>query len=218
MTIYNESLINFSAYLTATALIIASPGPAFLFVLGLGSNKGRKPALSAVAGIVTGTTCHAILALLGLTVVITASPTLFQIVQIIGACYTLYLGIKILRARISPISGVTNKNEGNLKKSYVDGLLTQLLNPKPAIFFLSFMPQFVAPGHTGDPTAWIALAGTPILFGLIWYSTVALFSTSIGGYFSTGGVSYLIMRKIPGLILVGISLYIFLTSFVQMKL
>jgi threonine/homoserine/homoserine lactone efflux protein len=213
-----STLTNYPAYLAATALIIAAPGPVFLFVLGLGSASGRGQALSAVLGIVSGTTCHAVLAVVGLTVAIAASQQLFQVVQVVGAGYTLYLGFKLLRGKFKPIAAAgPSAGASSMRKPYLDGLLTQLLNPKPAIFFLSFMPQFVAPGHARDPVVWLALASAPILFGLLWYGTVALFSSAVGGFFAGGGLRYVLLRKLPGAILVAISLYVFASVLAQFR-
>ena len=135
--------------------LLALPGPAVLYVVTRSLDQGRSAGLVSVLGVETGTFAYAIAAAAGVTGLITASETGFAIVRYAGAAFLIYLGVrKLLEPRARPAAAVAAPARSRL---YLNGMLVQMLNPKIAIFFLAFLPQFVSGDHA---TVQIFVLGT----------------------------------------------------------
>jgi threonine/homoserine/homoserine lactone efflux protein len=134
----------------ASLALLAVPGPAVIYVVTRSLDQGRAAGLVSVLGVETGTFAYALAAALGLTGLIAASETGFTVVRYAGAAYLVYLGVRKLLERSSggEPAGARSRARSRL---YLRGLLVQLLNPKIAIFFLAFLPQFV--DASGGPVA-----------------------------------------------------------------
>ncbi|NLS03034.1 LysE family translocator [Rhizobium sp. P32RR-XVIII] len=149
------SLAHWVAFLTAAVLLNLSPGPDMAFILGHTIKSGTRAGFSAVFGIWTGACIHVLLAAFGLSAILAASALAFSAVKWIGAIYLVWLGIQALR---SGGEGGFVKAAGETmhwSRIYRQGVLVSLLNPKVAIFFLAFLPQFVV---EGAGPAWLQLA------------------------------------------------------------
>src|SRR5438309_12022655 len=152
---------------TGAAILRVIPGPAVTYVVSRSIGHGRAAGLVSVLGIVTGTLCHVVAAALGISAVLASSAVAFQFVKYLGAAYLLYLGIKTLRRKDEQLVEA-DTGETKLIRIYGQGLLVNVLNPKTALFFLAFLPQFVDPAH-GHITLQILQLG--ILFALMgWFS------------------------------------------------
>ncbi|WP_326535872.1 LysE family translocator [Pseudorhodoferax sp.] len=130
------------AYLFATLLVVLAPGPDNILALSRGLGQGRTAAVASSVGAGLGIMVHTLAATLGLTLVIQASPLAFWAVKIAGAGYLLWLGVKALRSR-SLISFAPAARQ-SLPRVFSTGLLSNVLNPKPGLFVLAFIPQFVS--------------------------------------------------------------------------
>lgn len=137
----------FLAYLLAAWVLILTPGPDMLFVLGQTLSGGQRHGWAAVAGIVTGAMGHVVLAASGVAALIAAHPALFDALRLLGALYLIWLGAGALRAAWRGQGG-TLRPTAPTRAAFRDGLLTNLLNPKVILFFLAFLPQFVDPGRS----------------------------------------------------------------------
>ena len=139
-----------AAYLLACVVLILTPGPDMLFVLGQTLAGGARRGWAAACGIYAGALVHIALAVLGLSALLAASPGLFLAVRLAGAADLIWLGIGALRGALRPGAAapsshaVPEAREGG-RAAFWQGALTNLLNPKVALFFLAFLPQFVAP-------------------------------------------------------------------------
>jgi threonine/homoserine/homoserine lactone efflux protein len=131
----------FAAFLAASVVLAVTPGPAVLYIVTRSLSQGRGSGLTSVAGVALGNLGNAIGAAIGLAALLAISTTAFLIVKYIGALYLIYLGIQALRG---PKSG-SNDGIGNARswKIFRDGFVVALLNPKTALFFAAFLPQFV---------------------------------------------------------------------------
>ncbi|APO67030.1 LysE family translocator [Rhizobium mongolense] len=149
------SLAHWIAFFTAAVLLNLSPGPDMAFILGHTIKSGTRAGFSAVFGIWTGACLHALLAAFGLSAVLAASAVAFSAAKWIGAIYLVWLGIQALRS--SGEGGFVKATGERLGSGriYRQGLLVSLLNPKVAIFFLAFLPQFVV---EGAGPAWLQLS------------------------------------------------------------
>ncbi len=130
------------AYLLATLLVVIAPGPDNILALSRGLGQGPVAAVASSIGAALGIMVHTLAATLGLTLVIQASPVAFWAVKLVGAAYLLWLGVKALRSR-NLISFEPAARQG-LPRVFMTGLLSNVLNPKPGLFVLAFIPQFVS--------------------------------------------------------------------------
>jgi threonine/homoserine/homoserine lactone efflux protein len=162
------------ATLTAYVLIVLGfvfiPGPATLLTVARATASGSRVGIATGAGIAVGDLVHTITAIIGISAVIAASATLFSAIKYLGAAYLLYLGIRALieKAPVELASGVPAISAG---AAFRQGLLTEVLNPKTALFFLAFLPQFVRPENGAVSLQMAILGGIFIVLGLV--STVA---------------------------------------------
>jgi len=184
----------FLGFLATALLITLSPGPDNLMVLSVGMSRGRRQGVAFGLGCALGCLSHTVLASLGISALIAASPVAFTALKITGGLYLIYLGFGAIR---SPgTSGPASKNnavipEEKLLKLFSKGLLANSINPKVVLFFLSFLPQFVIQqnGHLGWQTAQL---------GLI-FTAQAVFLFSMLGYFSGTVGQWLTRRPRAGL-------------------
>ena len=142
----------FALFATAALLLAVTPGPGMLYVLGRTMHGGRREGFLSSLGTFAGGSVHVIAAALGLSAVLATSATAFQVVRYAGAAYLVYLGIAMIRSRNLPSKGDAQLPESMPARSsrpFLQGITTEVLNPKTALFFLSFIPQFVstARGH-----------------------------------------------------------------------
>ncbi len=133
------------AFVLASVVLIGMPGPNVVYICTRSATQGRRAGLVSALGVETGTFVHATLAALGLAAVVAASPVVFTLITYAGAAYLVLLGIRTLRARRHGGQASVGSRAA-LLKVYRDGVLVNLLNPKVALFFLAFLPQFTTPG------------------------------------------------------------------------
>ena len=150
---------NFGLFLITSLLINIMPGPDMLYTAARSLSQGSKAGVVSALGIFTGCLVHIVAAVLGLSALVANSMTLFTIFKMLGAFYLIYLGLKALSARTTGAEGEIGTLENTpLARVYWQGVVTNVLNPKVAVFFLSFLPQFVNP-HSEHLQAQIAFLG-----------------------------------------------------------
>ena len=159
---FDYSLAHWATFFTAAILLNLSPGPDMAFILGQTAKRGVQSGFSAMFGIWTGALIHVICAALGLSAILATSAVAFSVVKWIGAAYLIWLGIKALRSKGSTIAGNGQAAPKGLRKIFKQGVLVSVLNPKVAIFFLAFLPQFVEAG-AGSVSAQLFLHGLLII-------------------------------------------------------
>jgi len=168
-------------YLAACVLITIAPGPDNVLVVSLGLSRGRRPAVLAAWGMASGVVVHTVAAALGISAVLAASPVAFRVVQIVGAVYLLYLALRILRERgRGAHAGADHAPVGHWAL-YRRGFLMNVLNPKVALFFLAFLPQFIqTPGRW---PVWMQMMVLGLLFmvqAAVIFTAFALFAGALG--------------------------------------
>lgn len=159
---FDYSLAHWIAFLTAATLLNLSPGPDIAFILGHTIRSGMRSGFAALFGIWSGACLHVLMAAAGLSAILAASALAFSTVKWIGAAYLIWLGIQALRSKGD---AAWIKDAGKTLSSgriYRQGILVSLLNPKVAIFFLAFLPQFVVEG-AGPVWAQLLLHGSLII-------------------------------------------------------
>ncbi len=157
-------------------LLNITPGPDTLYIVGRGSTQGLRAGSIAALGIGAGTLVHICAAALGLSAILAASATAFTVVKYVGAAYLLYVGVSLIRAAggaavSSPSADIARR--AALRGIFVQGFLTNVLNPKVALFFLAFLPQFVAPDAGSKPLAFLFLGVVFDFNGTLWNLFIA---------------------------------------------
>jgi threonine/homoserine/homoserine lactone efflux protein len=194
----------FFGFLLAAMLITVSPGPDNLMVLGVGISRGRRQGMAFGLGCAFGCLSHTILATLGVSALIAASPLAFTTLKICGGLYLIWLGVQAWRSRGGTrLETVTASNE-SLRRLFAKGLFANSINPKVVLFFLSFLPQFVIVEHGGvaAQTAQLGLVFTAqalLLFGLLGY-----FSGTVGQWLGRNPRAGLWLDRVAGTIFVGL--------------
>ena len=167
-------------FIVSGLLLNMMPGPDSLLIMLRSGSQGWRAGSVAALGIGTGTMVHVLAATLGLSALLSASAELFTVIKLIGALYLVYLGISLLRQRASPAAS-TEPSVAlpalSYGRIYRQGLLTNVLNPKVALFFLAFVPQFIDPAAPQKALAFIVLGCISNLNGMIWCPLLA-FSTA----------------------------------------
>jgi threonine/homoserine/homoserine lactone efflux protein len=148
-------------FITATLVLLAIPGPAVLYIVAQSVEHGRRAGLTAVGGIHVGSLVHVAAATVGLSALLVSSAVAFSAVKFVGALYLIYLGVQRLRGRDSG-DGPEVSRELDMRRVFRQGIVVNILNPKTALFFLAFLPQFVHP-EAGSPAVQIVLFGLTLL-------------------------------------------------------
>ena len=192
----------FAAFAGASLALLIVPGPSVLYIVTRSMDQGRSAGLVSVLGIHTGTIVHVAAAALGLSAILASSAVSYQVVKYAGAAYLIWLGVKALRERHQEASEVRDR-ERSLGRIYAQGVVVNVLNPKTALFFLAFLPQFV---DIGKPvTAQVLVLGlTFILLGFVSDGSYALASARVARTLAARRRPGAARRWLPGLTLIGL--------------
>jgi threonine/homoserine/homoserine lactone efflux protein len=168
----------------AAWLLMAIPGPAVFYVLARSASQGTRAGLVSVAGLHTGTLVHVAAAVLGLSAVLVASATAFTVVKLVGAAYLVYLGVRlVLEHRAVPAGDSTAPASRSMRRVFADGVVVEVLNPKVAVFFLAFLPQFVDPARGDAQAQLLVLSVVYLVVGLLSDGAYAVVGGAVAGVF-----------------------------------
>jgi threonine/homoserine/homoserine lactone efflux protein len=188
--------------LAALALLLV-PGPAVLYVVARSIEQGRRAGVVSVLGIHVGTLVHITAATLGLSALVLSSAVAFTAVKVAGAVYLIGLGLWTLFAR-HPEAEVALGGERNLRRAFAQGIVVNVLNPKTALFFLAFLPQFVDP-DAPHPAVQIAFLGVLFaLLGLVTDSVWAIAAGTAGGVLRRSRRFLRAQRYVAGTVYIGL--------------
>lgn len=196
----------FFGFLLAASVITVSPGPDNMMVLSIGMAKGRLPGIAFGLGCALGCLSHTLLAVLGVSALIAASPEAFTALKVCGGLYLVWLGFNALRSAGGASVGKASNDRQSPRKLFLKGIVANAINPKVILFFLSFLPQFVVPGHgsVAAQMAWLGIIFTVqagVIFGLLGY-----FSGTVGQWINTSPRLGTAMDRLTGVIFVGLGL------------
>ena len=173
--------IDLALFVFAGLLLNVTPGPDTLYILGRTAAQGLRGGAVAALGIGAGCFVHIIAAAVGLSALLAASATAFTLLKWIGAAYLVYVGVMLLRTRAQAIEPAPALRAAALRSVFAQGFLTNALNPKVALFFLAFLPQFIDPGAANKALAFLFLGCLFNLNGTLWNLLVAWSAARLTG-------------------------------------
>jgi threonine/homoserine/homoserine lactone efflux protein len=170
---------------TALALLVI-PGPAVLYITARAAAQGPRAGLVSVLGIHTGTLVHVVAAVAGLSALLVASATAFTAVKVAGAVYLVYLGVRTLVGRANADGATSVTTSRGFRRLYLDGVVVNVLNPKTALFFLAFLPQFVDPARGPAWAQTLILGLCFVALGVLSDGTYAIAGAHVGRWLRRG--------------------------------
>jgi len=193
-----------AAFATASFILLIIPGPAVLYIVNRSVSDGRKAGLSAVAGLSLGNTVHAIAAAAGLSAVLATSAAAFNAVKWLGAGYLIYVGVRTL---MQPATEIDPDQPGvSPKRAFTQGIVVNVLNPKVALFFLSFLPQFIKPELGRPGVQALALGMVFVAIGACTDSIYSLLASGLREVLLRGKALPFIRRWVAGSVFTGLGL------------
>ena len=170
---------HFGLFLAAGILLNLTPGPDTVYILGRSIAQGREAGVASALGISLGSIFHTCAAALGLSAILATSALAFGAIKLLGGAYLIFLGIRLLLDRRKQLSLPANFRRRTTLAAFRQGVLTNVLNPKVALFFLAFLPQFIDPASNMKIAAFVALGLTFVTTGTIWCLILASFASAL---------------------------------------
>jgi threonine/homoserine/homoserine lactone efflux protein len=185
--------------LVVLVLLTISPGADMALVAKITLEQGRRAALAATIGICSGLLVHATASALGLSVILATSAEAFTLLKLAGAAYLVYLGLQSVRSsfRHETVAPVTPRRTA---APFLQGLLSNVLNPKVAVFYLTFMPQFISPGDNVLVRS-LAFAIAHGIMGIAWLTAYAYVLSRLGGFLARSGLRSWLDRVTGGVLI-----------------
>lgn len=191
----------FLAGVAVLALLTISPGADMALVAKITLERGRRAALLATLGICSGTLVHATASALGLSAILATSAEAFTVLKLVGAAYLAYLGVQALRGSFRH-DAVELERPRRGSTPYLQGLLTNVLNPKVAVFYLTFLPQFMSPGDNVLVRS-LAFAVAHSVMGIVWLSAYAYVLSRVSVVLGRADVRRW-LERVTGVVLIGL--------------
>ncbi len=185
-------------------LLNLTPGQDTLYIVGRTMSQGRRAGLLSIAGIISGCVVHTVAATFGLSAILATSARAFTIVKLAGAVYLVYLGVKMLIDRSANGGRAANVRPERDWAIYRAGLLTNVLNPKVALFYLAFLPQFIVPTTDTRVLAFLFLGAVFIFNGTVWCLVLVGSASAMSRRLRENASSGILMKRAAGVVFVGL--------------
>lgn len=192
------------AFCTATIALLLIPGPAVIYILNRSIGDGRRAGLAGVAGLEVGDIIQVTFAAVGLSAVLAASATLFNIVKWVGVVYLVYTGIRTLMRE--PVAINADQSAVSTQQAFRQGIVVNALNPKTALFFLSIFPQFVDAQSAHATMQSFVLGGIFVVLATIFNGSYSLMASGLRHLLLRGRTLPFIQRYVSGGLFVGLGL------------
>lgn len=200
-------IINYEVFLVSAILLNLTPGTDTMYVMSRSISQGRAAGVYSALGISTGVIIHTLLAAFGLSVIILQSVVLFNIIKLIGAIYLAYLGIKMLTAKNVATDKPSSLSRQSNQKIFLQGMITNVTNPKVALFFLALLPQFIDTNAGGSsPIPFIILGLTLMVIGCLWCLMTAYFSSMATNKLRGNSKIGTVLNRVTGSVFIVMSL------------
>jgi threonine/homoserine/homoserine lactone efflux protein len=168
-----------SIFLFAALMLLLTPGPAVLYIIARSLDQGRLAGMVSVLSIEIGNFTHVLAATLGLSALLLSSALAFSVVKYLGAAYLVYLGLLRIFSRAAALTSASVQPQ-SLRRIFSQGVMVAVLNPRTALFFLAFLPQFVEPARGPVPLQFFTLGGLFVLMAIVTDSMYALLAGTLG--------------------------------------
>jgi len=198
-------LTHLPLFILASAMLLLTPGPAVLYIIARSVDQGRRAGLVSVCAIEVGNLTHVMAATLGLSAILLSSALAFSIVKYLGAAYLVYLGLRKLFAR-EAIQANGNNHPQSLRRIFSQGVVVATLNPKTALFFVAFLPQFVDPSQGSIAGQILFLGCIFVMMAVISDSMYALLAGTVGQWLKNSRSVVRAERYVVGGVYIGLGL------------
>lgn len=202
---------NILLFITAATILIVVPGPALLYIMMKSMEQGHKAGLVSALGVGVGAMVHVLAAAIGMSALLVASATAFSILKYGGAVYLIYLGVKKLLDKSTPISTVQTEKKP-LNKIFYEGIVVNTLSPKSAIFFFAFLPQFINTDKGGTTSQILFLGLVFLVIAFISDMTYVMLSGKLVKYFKNSSKFSSIQKYVSGSIYIVLGLLTFMVN------
>ena len=193
-------------FVTAAIILLIVPGPAVIYITAQSIDKGTKAGIVSTLGIASGTIVHVIAAALGLSTILMTSAAIYSIIKYAGACYLIYLGIKKFISKDND-STITAENHSSLRKIFYDGMIVNIFNPKTALFFLSFLPQFVVVDKGSVISQMLFLGSLFVVMGILSDGLYAVTASKFGRFIKRKGYNPAAQNYFTGTVYIALGIY-----------
>lgn len=190
-------------FVVAALIVLLIPGPAVLYVVARSLSQGHRAGLVSVLGLSAGALVHVAAAAAGLSAILLASATAFSVVKTLGAAYLIYLGVRAILNR-RPAAALDASDSHSAFRLFTDGVTISILNPKIAMFFLAFLPQFVDPVRGSVPQQVMLFGFIYVVLAIITDGAYAFLSGHLGGWFKGHMARGPIPRYAGGAVYIGL--------------
>ena len=190
-------------FIVSGLLLNLTPGQDTLYIVGRTMSQGRRAGLLSVLGISSGSVVHTLAAAFGLSAILATSAMAFSAVKLAGAAYLVYLGVRMLLDRSSPTEAREFARERDWT-IYRAGLLTNVLNPKVALFFMAFLPQFVDPAADSRILSFLFLGGVFIFNGTLWCLALVWGASAMSRRLRSNRSTGILLKRAAGAMFVGL--------------
>jgi threonine/homoserine/homoserine lactone efflux protein len=197
----------YAVFVPAALALLIVPGPAVLYIVTRSVDQGRAAGMASLFGVHVGSVVHVAAAALGVSVVLARSAEAFTVVKFAGAAYLIFLGCRRLFTR--PVDDGTPgiPADRTLRRTFAQGVVVNVLNPKTALFFLAFLPQFVDPGRGSTVFQTVVLGACFIALGIVSDGTYALLASSFGRRVRDRAVGRRRLERGSGIVYIGLGVY-----------
>jgi threonine/homoserine/homoserine lactone efflux protein len=192
-------------FLVTALLILVVPGPAVLYITARSIDQGRMAGLVSVLGVATGSLVHVAAAAFGLSALLLSSAVAFSVVKYLGAAYLIYLGIRKLLVK-EELQELETGREQKFSRTYLQGIVVNVLNPKTALFFFAFLPQFVDPSRGAVALQIMLLGAMFTVMGVLSDGSYALLAGTLGGWLKGNLRALRAQRYFAGTVYIGLGL------------
>ncbi|MDR1013975.1 MAG: LysE family translocator [Coriobacteriales bacterium] len=208
-------IINYGAFVVAAIVLNLTPGIDTLFILGKSVTGGPRIGVASALGVSCGLVVHTLLVAFGLSLILVGSPWLFWATKVLGACYLAVMGIRALLSHepfmLRPEERPPLRPPSRAWPVFVQGMITNVTNPKIALFFLAFLPQFVDPGAASAPVPFLLLGFTFLCTSTLWCLVLALTAGQAKRLLEHRPRLSVIANRVAGVLYLALGISIFVT-------
>jgi threonine/homoserine/homoserine lactone efflux protein len=198
-------------FIVSSIALLVVPGPAVLYIVTRSLSQGRGAGLASMAGVNAGALTHTLAAALGLSAILVSSALAFSVVKYVGAAYLVFIGVQQFLSRKGALENIELKRD-SLSRIFTQGYIVSLFNPKLALFFFAFLPQFVDAKHGSVTAQMLVLGLTFVTLAAISDGTYAMLSSSLGRWLNRNPKLASRQKYVTGSVYVGLGVTAALTG------